>query len=103
LIVQTLYPPVLRRALANGDIGDWQIPAKELRPLRRLIDSSNGTVPWDDFQDDTDRRLAELVAAKVRPSGRRRGARSNGRARSAAASSRSRRPSGTARKGRRAA
>ena len=97
LMLHTLYHPALRRALANGDLGDCQVPAKEVRPLRRVIDSANGDVPWNDFGDDTDRRLAELVAAKVRPTTRRRRSGSNGRTPATAARSRSQRRSrGTA-------
>jgi DNA end-binding protein Ku len=90
LIVHTLYHPALRRALANGDIGDFRIPAKDLRPLRRFIDSANGAVPWNAFLDDADGRLAKLVAAKVRPTKSRRSNGSNGRTRSTAVRSRSR-------------
>ena len=107
LILHTMHHPALRRALASGNIGDCQIPAKDLRPLRRIIDSAGETVPWEDFRDDTDRRLAELVQAKVRPAKRRRSNGSNGRARSASARSKSQtktRPSsGTTRKRRKAA
>jgi DNA end-binding protein Ku len=106
LMVHTLYHPALRRALANGDIGDPQVPAKDVRPLRRVINSANGAVPWDDFQDDTDRRLAELVQAKLRSTTSRRRNGSNGRTRSATARSGSRRearPAATARSRRRAA
>jgi DNA end-binding protein Ku len=87
LVVHTMHHPALRRALANGDVGNCRVPAKDLRPLRRVIDSAGGAVPWDDFRDDTDRRLAQLVQAKIRPAKRRR-SKSNGRARSTAAPSR---------------
>ena len=106
LILHTMHHPALRRALANGDVGDCRVPAKDLRPLRRVIDSTGGAVPWDDFRDDTDRRLAQLVQAKIRPAKRRRN-KSNGRARSTAARSKSqttaRNSSGTPRKRRKAA
>ena len=91
LMMHTLYHPALRRALANGDVRHSQVPAKDVRALRRAIDSTNGVVPWGDFQDDTDRRLAELVEAKVRPTKSRRSNGSNSRTRSTAARSRSQR------------
>ena len=107
LILHTMHHPALRRALAGGNIGDCQIPAKDLRPLQRLIDSTGETVPWEDFRDDTDRRLAELVQAKVRPAKRRRSNGSNGRGRSASARSKAQAKtqpsSGATRKRRRAA
>jgi DNA end-binding protein Ku len=103
LMAHTLYHPALRRALANGDIGDPQVPAKELRPLSRVISSANGVVPWDDFQVDTDRRLAELVQAKLRPTTSRRRNGANGRTRSTAARSRSKSGATRARNRRRAA
>jgi DNA end-binding protein Ku len=99
LMLHTMHHPALRRALGGGDVGGFQIPARDLRPLQRVIDSADGTVPWEDFRDDTDHRLAKLVQAKVSPAKRRRSSGSNGRARSKAAPSRPR----TARKQRKAA
>ena len=98
LMVHTMYHPALRRALANGDVGNFQVPAKDVRALRRVIDSANGAVPWEDLEDDTGRRLAELVEAKVRPTKSRRGKGANGRTRATAASSRSQRKSRPAKK-----
>ena len=89
LILHTMHHPALRRALANGNVGDCQIPAKDLRALRRVIDSAGDTVPWDEFRDDTDRRLAELVQTKVRPAKRRRSTGSSSRGRSTSARSKS--------------
>ena len=107
LILHTMHHPALRRALASGNISDNQIPAKDLRPLRRVIDSAGETVPWEDFRDDTDRRLAELVQAKVRPAKRRRSNGSNGRGQPSSARSKAqtktRSSSGATRKRRRAA
>ncbi len=99
LMLHTMHHPALRRALGGGDVGDFQIPAKDLRPPRRVIDSAEGTVPWEDFRDDTDQRLTELVQTKLRPAKRRRTNGSNGKSRSAAARS----TSGTVRKRRKAA
>jgi DNA end-binding protein Ku len=107
LMLHTMHHPDLRRALGGGNVGDFKLPAKDLRPLRRIIDSADGTVPWEDFRDDTDQRLAKLVQAKIRPAKRRRANGSNGRNRSTAARSNSqtkaRNSSGTPRKRRKAA
>ena len=107
LMLHTMYHPTLCRTLANRDVGDQPVPAKEVRALRRVIESGKGAVPWAKFQDDTDRRLAELVEIRVRPTKSRRSNGSNGRARSAAARSKSqrkRRPAkAVSRNGRRAA
>ena len=53
--------------------GPWSIPKaarcevsqQELRLLMRLIDTTDGEIPWEDYQDDTERRLTELVETKV--------------------------------------
>ena len=98
-MLHTLHHPALRRALGGGDVGDFQIPAKDLRPLRRVIDSADGTVPWEEFRDDTDQRLTDLVQSKLRPTKRRRASRSSAKPRSTAA----RAGSSTTRKRRKAA
>ena len=99
LMLHTMHHPALRRALANGDVGDCRVLAKDVRPLLRIIESADETIPWDDLHDNTDQRLAELVQAKLRPTKRRRTNGSNGRSRPAAA----RTSSGTTRKRRKAA
>jgi hypothetical protein len=33
----------------------------KLRPLPRLIDTADGAIRWEDYRDDTERRLTELV------------------------------------------
>lgn len=99
LMLHTLHHPALRRALGGGDVGDFQIPARDLRPLRRVIDSADGAVPWEDFRDDADQRLADLVQTKLRPAKRRRTSSSNVKPRSTTA----RAGSSTARKRRKAA
>ena len=90
LMVHTLYHPALRRALANGDIGDFQIPAKDLRPC--AASSTRPTELFPGMPSRTTRTAAwpKLVAAKVRPTKSRRSNGSNGRTRSTAARSRSR-------------
>ena len=85
LMLHTMHHPSLRRALANGDVGDHRVLAKDVRPLLRIIESADETIPWDDLQDNTDQRLAELVQTKLRPTRRRRAKGSNGKPRSMAA------------------
>ena len=65
LLVHTLYHPAQRRALLNPEGGDVEVSQQDLRPLLRLIDTTDGEIPWADYQDDTERRLTELVEAKV--------------------------------------
>ena len=99
LMLHTMHHPLLRRALANGDVGDCRVLAKDVRPLLRIIESADETIPWDDLHDNTDQRLAELVQTKLRPTRRRRANGSNGKPRSMAA----RAGSSTTRKRRKAA
>ncbi len=65
LLVHTLYHPAQRRALVNSEGGEVELSQQDLRPFLRLIDTNDGEVPWGDYQDDTERRLTELVEAKV--------------------------------------
>jgi len=65
LLIHTLYHPAQRRALVNSVGGEVEISQQDLRPLLRLIDTTDGEIPWDNYQDDTERRLTELVEAKV--------------------------------------
>ena len=82
LMVYTLYHPTQRRALVNTDGGDVEFSQQDLRPLLRLIDTADGEIRWEDYLDDTERRLTELVEAKVAAAQNPRAARSNGRPRS---------------------
>ena len=65
LLVHTLYHPAQRRALVNSEGSDVEISQQDLRPLVRLINAANGEIPWSNYQDDTERRLTQLVEAKV--------------------------------------
>ena len=82
LLVHTLYHPAQRRALVNSEGGEVEISQQDLRPLLRLIDTADGEIPWADYQDDTERRLTELVEAKVAAAQNPRAGRGNGRHRS---------------------
>ena len=99
LMLHTMHHPSLRRALANGDMGNHRVLAKDLRPLLRIIESADETIPWDDLHDNTDQRLAELVQTKLRPTRPRRAKGSNGKPQPTAA----RAGSGTTRRRRKAA
>jgi DNA end-binding protein Ku len=67
LLVHTLYHPAQRRALLNPEGTDVEVSPQDLRPLLRIIDTADGEIPWADYQDDYERRLTELVEAKVNP------------------------------------
>ncbi len=71
LMIHTLHHPALRRALPGTEADALEVAARDVTPLRRLIDSMSGAVSWDALRDDVDRRLAELVEAKVQPAKRR--------------------------------
>ena len=86
LLVHTLYHPALCRALVNTDIADVEVTQKDLRPVLRVINATNGKIRWKKYQDDSERRLSELVEAKVAAAQNGRAARSNGRRRSATGS-----------------
>ncbi len=83
LLVHTLYHPAQRRALLNPEGADAEVNPQDLSPLLRIIDTADGEIPWSDYQDDTERRLAELVEAKVEAAQQPRAAHSNGKQRSA--------------------
>jgi DNA end-binding protein Ku len=83
LLVHTLYHPAQRRALLNPEGGDVEVSPQDLRPLLRIIDTTAGEIPWADYQDDYERRLTEMIEAKVTASQRPRTARANGRHRAA--------------------
>ena len=59
-----------------------EVSQQDLRPLLRLIDTADGEIRWEDYLDDTERRLTELVEAKVAAAQNPRAARSNGKPRS---------------------
>lgn len=111
LLLHTLHHPALRRALPNIDASVLEIPAKEVASLRRIIDSASGDIAWPALRDDSDSRLAELVAGKVNPPKRRRTSGGNGKTRRTTAPSnsqagsqaKSRKPSGKKRKQQQAA
>ena len=89
LMLHIMHHPSQRRALAGNDVTDCRVLAKDLRPLLRIINSADGPIPWEDFRDDTDQRLAELVQAKIRPTKRRRTTGANGKPRPKTTRSRS--------------
>jgi DNA end-binding protein Ku len=82
LLVHTLFHPAQRRALANSEGGGVEVSQQDLRPLLRLIDSADGEIPWADYQDDTERKLTELVEAKVAAAQNPRAGKGNGKHRS---------------------
>jgi len=82
LLVHTLYHPAQRRALVNSEGGEVELSQQDLRPFLLLIDTNDGEVPWGDYQDDMERRLTELVEAKVAAAQNPRAGRSSGRHRS---------------------
>jgi DNA end-binding protein Ku len=82
LLVHTLYHPAQRRALVNTEGSETEVSQQDLRPLLRLIDTADGEIPWADYQDETERRLTELVEAKVAAAQKRLGGKGNGRHRS---------------------
>ena len=65
LFAHTLFHPALRRALATVDTTDIQLGKQELRALVRTIRSSENEIPWHEYRDDHERRLAQLVEAKL--------------------------------------
>jgi DNA end-binding protein Ku len=65
LLVHTIYHPAQRRALVNSEGAEAEISQQDLQPLLRLINTTDGEIPWEVYQDDTEQRLTELVEAKV--------------------------------------
>ncbi len=88
LLVHTLYHPAQRRALHNPEGTEVDVSSQELRPLLRIIDSTDGEIPWENYQDDYERRLTKLVEAKVAHAHNPRAARASGKHRSANGASR---------------
>ena len=84
LIVHTMHHPSLRRAVNSAERAESDLPAKELRSLGREINSANGEIPWNEFKDDSDQRLAQLVQAKLQPAKPRRNGKSRTKARTSA-------------------
>ena len=64
LLVHTLHHPAQRRALAGNGATDVEVSQKELRPVLRLITSADGEIPWDDYQDDWERRVTALADSR---------------------------------------
>jgi non-homologous end joining protein Ku len=84
LLVHTLYHPAQRRASLNPESGAVEVNQQDVRPLIRLIETTDGEIRWADYQDDTEQRLTELVEAKVTASQNPRAGRANCRHRAAA-------------------
>lgn len=82
LLVHTLYHPAQRRVLVSSEGGAVEVSQQDLRPLLRLIDTTDGEISWEDYRDDTERRLTALVEAKVAAAQNSRAGRANGRHRS---------------------
>jgi DNA end-binding protein Ku len=82
LLVHTLHHPAQRRALLNPEDGELEVSQQEVRPLLRIIGAADGGIPWDEFRDDFERRLTELVESKVAAAQNPRSGRANGRHRS---------------------
>jgi DNA end-binding protein Ku len=85
LLVHTLYHPAQRRALVVSEGTEVEVSQQELRPLMRIIEAANGEIPWEDYQDDYEHWLTELVETKVTAAQNPRAARSNGKHRAATA------------------
>jgi DNA end-binding protein Ku len=88
LLVHTLYHPAQRRALHNPEGANVEVSQQDLRPLLPIIDAADDNIPWEDYQDDYERRLTALVEAKVTAAQNPRVARGNGRHRPASGTSR---------------
>ena len=90
MLLHTLHHPAQCRALAVGQTADANVTQSELRPLLRTINGLNGSVTWDDYKDDAERRLTKLVESRIAAAQRPRLARSNGKQRSGSGRSRRR-------------
>jgi len=93
LLLHTLYHPTQRRALLNPEGALVEVSQQNLQPLLRIIRAGDGEIPWEDYQDDYERRLTVLIEAKVtaaqapgvgRTNGKRRSANGTSRAESSA-------------------
>jgi DNA end-binding protein Ku len=67
LLAHTLHHPAQRRALAGADASNVEVSQRELRPVLRRINSADERIPWDEYQDDSERHLTALVEAKLAP------------------------------------
>ncbi len=72
LMLHVLHWPAQRRALPLDGVDSPNAPAKEVKPLERVIAAANGPITWNEYRDETETKLADLVEAK-------RAARTNGR------------------------
>lgn len=79
LLVHTLYHPAQRRALVNPEGADAEVSQQDVRPILRTIDAADGEIRWADYHDDIERRLTQLVEAKVTAAQGLRAGRRNGR------------------------
>jgi non-homologous end joining protein Ku len=79
LLVHTLYHPAQRRAIVNPEGADVEVSQQDVRPILRTINAADGEIRWADYQDDFERRLTQLVEAKVAAAQGPRAGRRNGR------------------------
>jgi DNA end-binding protein Ku len=65
LVVHVLYFPAQQRAAVGIEPGGVELGRKDIAAMERIIHAADGPVPWDDYKDDSESRLSQLVQAKV--------------------------------------
>ena len=80
LVVHTLYFPGQQRAAVGIEPEGVELGRKDIAAMERIIREANGQVDWDDYKDQSETRLSELVQAKVAAAANGNGRRRNGKA-----------------------
>ena len=79
LVVHTLYFPGQQRAAVGIEPDCVDLSRKDIAAMERIIRATNGQIPWDEYKDESETRLSELVQAKVAAAATGNGRRRNGK------------------------
>jgi len=79
LVMHTLYFPGQQRATVGIEPDSVELSRKDIAAMERIIRATNGQVPWEEYKDESESRLSELVQAKVAAAANGNGRRRNGK------------------------
>jgi len=80
LVMHVLYFPGQPRATVGIEPEGVDLIRKDITAMERIIRATNGQIDWDEYKDESESRLSELVQAKVAVAANGTGRRRNGKA-----------------------
>ena len=80
LVLHTLYFPGQQRAAVGIEPDGLELSRKDTTAMERVIAAANGAIAWDEYKDESEIRLTQLVQTKVAAAANGHSRRRNGKA-----------------------